>query len=97
MVPKVEWGTHVLKSRSRVLIMSSQPYVGPYAKTWARGGRSRSFLSSAERRKGNDVWSFWSSGSYCGDFVPIFVLGGKEFSFWPTSKRRGVWARTVKR
>ena len=24
-------------------------------------------------------------------------LSGKEFSFWPTSKRRGVWARTVKR
>ena len=25
------------------------------------------------------------------------VLGGKEFSFRPTSKRRGVWARTFKR
>ena len=37
-VPKVKWGTHVLKARSRILFMSSRPYVGPYAKTWARGG-----------------------------------------------------------
>ena len=25
------------------------------------------------------------------------VLGGIEFFLWPTSKRRGVWARTFKR
>ena len=41
-----------------------------------------------------------SSSVKCGNYVPTFVLGGKKFSFWTTSERRGmggVWARTVKR
>ena len=62
-----------------------------------REGDDHSFLSSAERSKGNDVWGFWSSGSYCGESVPTSFWAAKSFSFRPTSKRRGVWARTVKR
>ena len=45
------------------------------------------------------IFGVSSSGVNCGSFVPTFVLGGKEFYFWPTSERRGVggvWARTVK-